>query len=282
MWHILDFRENLGGRLVYRYEVDPARQAQEGLTMVFRALGNWPDPFMAIDYMHKALGRSKFTWVIALPGGYQIDLDALKAAIPELAHQTWIRSLVLAAPRFEGYASDEMSITFEIARETVERPFRQTSLPAEITESLTLFRLDHPDPTNLGFIMMHFGKTPAHAAIVSAIKKALQNSNIMGLRADDRAYHEMTFPNIMTYMHGCRFGVAVFERIETDDFNPNVALEVGYMKALRKPVCLLKDETLKALQTDLGGSLYHPFDLQDLDRSISAELARWLHDYDLA
>ena len=31
----------------------------------------------------------------------------------------------------------------------------------------------------------------------------------------------------------------MFERLESERYNPNVALEVGYMMALGKPVCLL-------------------------------------------
>ena len=66
-----------------------------------------------------------------------------------------------------------------------------------------------------------------HHAIADAIKAALLPHGIVGLRADDKWYHQSLFPNVMTYMYGCGFGVAVFECIETEDFNPNVALEVG-------------------------------------------------------
>ena len=77
---------------------------------------------------------------------------------------------------------------------------------------------------------------------------------------------------------GCGFGVAVFERIEAEQFNPNVSLEVGYMRALSKEVCLLKDKTLTTLQTDLLGKLYRQFDPQDPERTIPNELSRWLSD----
>ncbi len=77
----------------------------------------------------------------------------------------------------------------------------------------------------------------------------LASYGITALRADDKDYHEDLFTNIVTYLYGCSFGIAVFERIETDDVNPNVSLEVGYMQGLRKPVCLLKDKTLRALHS---------------------------------
>jgi len=101
------------------------------------------------------------------------------------------------------------------------------------------------------------------------------------LRADDKQYHDDLFPNVLTYMYGCRFGIAVFERLEEDDFNPNVSLEVDYMNALKKSVCLLKDKTLKTLQTDLVGKLYKIFDPQDIINTIPSELEKWLRDKDL-
>ncbi len=45
--------------------------------------------------------------------------------------------------------------------------------------------------------------------------------------------------------------MAIYERIETQTYNPNVALEVGYLFAMRKPVCLLKDRTLDTLPQTL-------------------------------
>ena len=40
------------------------------------------------------------------------------------------------------------------------------------------------------------------------------------------------------------------------------------MMAMKRPVCLLKDRTLRALPSDLVGRLYKPFDLQDPNESM--------------
>lgn len=151
-------------------------------------------------------------------------------------------------------------------------------IPAEIEESLTRFRRDYPDSNKVAFLMMRFGKTTAHENIVAGIRKALDPQGITVLRADDKQYHDDLFPNVLTYVYGCRFGIAVFERIETEQFNPNVALEVGYMFALRKDVCLLKDRALPTLQADLVGKLYREFDPLDPFDTIPNELSRWLKD----
>lgn len=150
--------------------------------------------------------------------------------------------------------------------------------PVAIQDSLAVFRRDYPFPRKACFIMMQFGKTKAHDAIERGIKDTLSKYGIRGFLARDKEYHDELYSNIQTYLHGCGFGIAVFERIETEDFNPNVSLEVGYMLGTRKLVLLLKDQTLPALQTDLVGRLYKSFDAHDPEMTIRPEVERWLED----
>ena len=153
--------------------------------------------------------------------------------------------------------------------------------PPEITLSIKKFRKDYPDTQKTAFIIMRFGKTPAHRNIVEAIKQVCNIHGIAAVRADDKEYHSSLLSNVLTYIYGCDMSVAVFERIEADNFNPNVSFEVGYMRALKKPVCLLKDQTMSTLQTDLLGELYKSFDPQDPKGSIPVELEKWLKDKDI-
>ncbi len=154
-------------------------------------------------------------------------------------------------------------------------------VPALISESLDRFRRDYPNPGLAGFVMMRFGSTRLHRMILKAIRTSLAGHQMVALRADDRQYHDDLFGNVLTYLHGCAFGIAVFERIERDEFNSNVTLEVGYMAALGKPVLLLKDKTLTILPTDLMGRLYRSFDPLRPGASIPKQLAGWLADKDL-
>lgn len=158
----------------------------------------------------------------------------------------------------------------------------EESIPPEIKVSLEKFREDYPTPRKTAFIIMQFGKTGAHQNIVEALKQVFDKHGIVALRADDKEYHSSLLGNVLTYIYGCDMSVAVFERIEADKFNPNVSFEVGYMRALNKPVCLLKDQTMSTLQTDLLGELYKSFDPQDPKGSIPAELEKWLKDKGIA
>lgn len=154
--------------------------------------------------------------------------------------------------------------------------------PVEIQDSLDRFRRDHPNPDKVAFIMMQFGQTRAHAEITEAVRDGLAAYGIAAVRADGKRYHDYLFYNVLTYLHGCGLGIAIYERIETQTYNPNVALEVGYLFAMRKPVCLLKDQTLDTLPADLVGQLYDPFDTQDPAGTIPAVVSKWISDKGLA
>lgn len=154
--------------------------------------------------------------------------------------------------------------------------------PVAIAESISRFRVDHTNPDKTAFIMMQFLETEQQTTITEALRRSLGKHGISGIRADDKQYHDDLFPNVETYMHGCGFGIAVFERIEEETFNPNVSLEVGYMLALGKPVCFLKDRTLKSLNADLISRLYKEFDSHRPELSIPQQLDKWLNDKGLA
>jgi hypothetical protein len=155
------------------------------------------------------------------------------------------------------------------------------SMP-EIASGLEKFRGDYPIGKKTAFIIMQFGSTAPHKEIVACIKTTLEKHGITALRADDKEYMDDLFPNIKTYMHACDFGVAVYDRITEDDFNPNVSLEVGYMLGMGKNVLLLKDQTLKSLNTDLTGKLYKAFDTNAIHTTMPTHIEKWLSDRGLS
>jgi hypothetical protein len=154
--------------------------------------------------------------------------------------------------------------------------------PVEIQESLARFKADYPEPDKVAFIMMRFGQTRTHAEIKEAARDCLAGYGIEGVRADSTRYHDNLFYNILTYLHGCGLGIAIYESIDTQTYNLNVALEVGYFFALRKPVCHLKDQSLSTLHADLVGQLYDPFDTYDPAGTIPPVLSKWILDKRLA
>jgi hypothetical protein len=209
------------------------------------------------------------------------DLDEALGLADYLAESGLMRIEVDEGTLYRITANGIDEVEHEPASEIIEEE-KPEEAPLHIRESLQRFRRDHPDPDAVAFILMQFGTTRAHEQITQAIRNELAAHGITGVRADDKEYHDDLYYNVLTYLHGCKFGVAVFERIEGNDFNPNVALEVGYLFASIKPVCLLKDRTLTSLHADLVGKLYREFDTQDPHRTIRPQLAKWLTDRELS
>lgn len=296
----LQFVPNISGELLQnleRWESDP----MDVLRISFDA-GTFESPpsrQRMLLSQAQALRNYDLGWITPGPTGWTVDLNGLTESVEALRDLEWLRGKVVVQPEVEiedhwkrptsgllhplpaGSEEREWDVTLAlyIAREMVVAQVPGgTHVPDAIRGSRERFREDHPDPRRAAFVMMRFGDTEAHSQIMAGIHAALSPYGIRALRSDQREYHEDLLYNVLTYVYGSGFGIAVFERIEAEEFNPNVALEVGYMMALGKPVCLLKDRTLRTLHTDLVGRLYRAFDPQYPVRTIAPELNNWLRD----
>lgn len=228
-------------------------------------------------------------------GGNQINYKNLtgfgKVSTDQLIHQIrievgevhWATSIPVTTVskisdgKIEELANQYVKAILEAMKQKTEKISDDAITIPEIAKEIEAFNADHKGKKT-AFIIMQFSKTNAHDKIVQTIKDTLNNHGIVGLRADDKEYADDLFANIKTYMHCCDFGIGVFERILEDNFNPNVSIEVGYMMGLRKNVCLLKDQTLKNLPTDLTGKLYKEFDPQDVEKTLPDQLEKWMKD----
>lgn len=151
--------------------------------------------------------------------------------------------------------------------------------PTEITMSLDRLRVKYPDPKKVGFLVMRFAASKPFKKIIEAIKKTAEEHGLKIIRADENEFHADLWGNVRTHLHGCGFGIAIYERIESNEPNANVGLEVGYLMAMNKPILLLKDQTAEKVQTDLAGKLYKEFDTHNPEGTIPAQLTKWLEDY---
>ena len=149
--------------------------------------------------------------------------------------------------------------------------------PPELLASLASFRKLFPDPAKCVFLMLQFGSSPPSKAMVDTIKAALKARGFTGLRADDYKFSKILWLNIATYLHGCGAGIAIFDRVESDSYNPNVALEAGYMIALGKHIGFFKERTVRGLQSDLAGHIWTAFEIHD-PASIWKAVNDWLRD----
>ncbi len=150
------------------------------------------------------------------------------------------------------------------------------SAPPEARSAILSLLADYPDTRKNAFLIMPFTPTTVHEGIAQSLKEVLRRQGFTLFRADDYIYSDDLLINIQAYIHASRFGIAVFERMLDDRGNNNVSLEVGYMMALKKPICLLKERSIRTLQSDLIGKLYMQFDIHEMENSIEEAVTQWL------
>ena len=223
-------------------------------------------------------------WVLKSNGKFIDAPFVIKLGVLQLFHD---KGMLVVVP--QGAARKSCTVTGELSHAVTSNfaegeshlPISALAQPhpPEIAMSLDRLRSKFPDPKKVGFLVMRFTAAKPFAKIVEAIKKTGEDHGLKIIRADENEFHSGLWENVRTHLHGCGFGIAIYERIETNEPNANVGLEVGYLMAMNKPVLLLKDKTAEKVQTDLVGKLYKEFDTHDPEGTIPAQLTKWLEDY---
>jgi hypothetical protein len=128
------------------------------------------------------------------------------------------------------------------------------------------------------FVMMRFQNTDQNKDIRAVIRKTLAKHRLIAQFADNLIVAEELWDNVCTYMLGSRFGIAVIEEIEERSFNPNVAIETGFMLALQKRVLVLKDKRVPRMPADLIGRVYREFDSYRISETIERQVNNWIEE----
>ena len=134
---------------------------------------------------------------------------------------------------------------------------------SHLREEVGRFLVTNPFDANV-FLMMPYVSTPQFWEIEQRLKTALERQGFQGHAARDKDLMPNLEDNTCAYMVACRYGVAVFEGVTGDAFNPNVSFELGFMFAWGRRCLLLKDASLKQMPADLCGKLYREFDSDNL------------------
>jgi len=148
-------------------------------------------------------------------------------------------------------------------------------LPAGLLAAVRIAELDAPLPRSV-FVMMRYGGTEQSAAIEQSITDTLKSYGLVARLAKDKAYSDDLWENARVYMHASRYGIAIFEEIDQRAFNPNVAMEVGYMYALGRRLLLLKERRMPAMPTDIVGRIYRSFDSYKIPETMGREVRQWI------
>jgi hypothetical protein len=142
---------------------------------------------------------------------------------------------------------------------------------------LNRFAQDHPEIDKNVFIAMRFRDGKQFTEIHQSLKTSLGKYGLRGLRADDRVYplDGDLWSNVCVYMLACKYAVCVFEEIDEREFNPNVPLEYGFMRALNRQVLLLKDQRMPRVPSDMTGKIFRLFDSYSISETIQRQIGEW-------
>lgn len=143
------------------------------------------------------------------------------------------------------------------------------------------FFQEHPHYDKNVFIMTRFQRGDRLLESLDAeLRRVLKEHGLDPVRADDKMYlrDRNLWNNVCLYMICCKQGIAILENRIEDEFNPNVALEYGFMRGQNRPALLLKDVAFRRLRADIMGTLWEEFDLTNIEGTIRAPVEKWLKE----
>ena len=123
-------------------------------------------------------------------------------------------------------------------------------------KEIEAFVAAHPFDQSV-FIMIKY--RDRNSRLIKEIKDALDKRAFNGILASDHRVTDDLY-NPIACLLCCARGVAVFDAPETgQEFNPNVAYELGMMHLLGRECRILKHDSLKVLHTDILMKLYQAY-----------------------
>src|SRR5579859_524512 len=123
------------------------------------------------------------------------------------------------------------------------------------------------------FIMMRYREDTPLTNIVEVVSNALREHGLNPILAKAKRLHPELWSNVLACMEYARYGIVIFEDVDgSHEFNPNIAIELGYMLARGRPCLILKDRRMAAVPTDIAGRVYDTFDSHNPEGTIPSAI----------
>ena len=113
-------------------------------------------------------------------------------------------------------------------------------------------------------------------ALLKTIKESVVDRGYIPRLASDKTFHPALWDNVELYLLGCERGIAVVEDCYKKEFNPNVAKEWGWMRAMGRNVLFLIEKKFSHLRADWGGLLSEEFEWSTPEAAIKTAIEKWL------
>ena len=125
------------------------------------------------------------------------------------------------------------------------------------------------------FVIMPFSKE--YDCLYNHIKTYLKEKKLTAIRADEYKFDNHVWPNVQLYLECCRMAIALFPYSDSG-YNPNVALEVGYMLSKGGKICLLKEDRVEKMFSDISSIMYNTYKQKSYKKDISKALDKWIEN----
>jgi len=124
------------------------------------------------------------------------------------------------------------------------------------------------------FMMIRYRER--NKSLLKEIKSVLSKQGMNGILASE---HNLTddLYNPIACLLSCSKGIAVFDEAEVgQEFNPNVAYELGMLHLLGRGCLILKHQSLKTLHTDILMKLYREYGTAE---AAGTEVRNWISSF---
>jgi hypothetical protein len=113
-------------------------------------------------------------------------------------------------------------------------------------------------------------------AVIDIVVESVCACDYVPRMATDRTYQPILWDNVELYLLGSAKGIAIVEDRYRPEFNPNVAMEWGWMRAMGKPVLYLVEAEFSHERADASGFLGQRFHWDSPETDIPAAVRGWL------
>jgi hypothetical protein len=109
--------------------------------------------------------------------------------------------------------------------------------------------------------------------VINTVKDAVKATAYVPYLASDKAWHHNVWENVEFYMLACARGIAIIEDRFNPKLNPNVAMEWGWMRAMKKDILYLVEKGAKETPADIMGLIKGRFDWDNPEADIPRLIA---------
>lgn len=112
--------------------------------------------------------------------------------------------------------------------------------------------------------------------VIKTVRDSVAKCKFVPRMATDQKFQDMIWTNVEFYLVACGRGIAIIEDCYLREFNPNVAMEWGWMRAMGKKVLYLVEESFSAERADAAGFIGERFAWDNPESKIPDAVERFL------